>query len=231
MEIIQYLAMTGAEYCAIPTPDFPMAWMACHFSPYSLGLSNLPDTLPKDSMLILNDLTPMHNHDANTIVGQLSHAIRNLQIAKVLLDFQRPYHPQLHQLADILCHKLPCPVGISEIYAKDMVSPVFLSAPPLTSDLKTHIAPWDGREIWLEAATDCACYTITEDGCYCADCKKPEEPLPFTDQQLHVRYSIETNDTSACFTLTRGKQEVADLLCEAASLGVSTSVGLLQQLG
>ncbi len=231
MQIMQYLAMTGAEYRADPIPMHPMAWMACHFSPYSLGLSNLPDTLPKNSMLIVNDLSPIHSHDADAIVHQLTKAVHDLQIAKVLLDFQRPYHPQLHQLAGILCEKLPCPVGISEIYAESIDSPVFLSAPPLTCDLRTHIAPWDDREIWLEAATECAIFTVTEDGCCTTDSKFPEEPLPFADQRLHIRYLIATDDDRACFTLVRGKKEVQELLHEAASLGITTAVGLLQQLG
>lgn len=231
MEIIQYLAMTGAEYRGDPTLDFPMAWMACHFSPYSVGLSNLPDSLPKGSMLILNDLTPIHSHDTDTILQQLSQAVHDLQIAKILLDFQRPYHPQLHHLAEVLCKKLPCPVAVSEIYAADIDSPVFLSAPPLICDLKMHLKLWEGKEIWLEAATECACYTVTEDGCNATGCKLPEEPLPFADERLHVRYSVATSADHACFTVARGKQEVKELMAEAVSLGVSTCVGLLQQLG
>lgn len=231
MEIMQYLAMTGAEYRGNPTVNFPMAWMACHFSPYSVGLSNLPDSLPKGSMLIINDLTPIHSHDADVILHQLTQVVHDLQIAKVLLDFQRPYHPQLHRLAEVLCKELPCPVGVSEIYATDIDSPVFLSAPPLTCDLKTHLNPWAGKEIWLEGATECTCYTVTENGCNAAGCKLPEEPLPFADERLHVRYSIITDADSACFTLARGTQEVQELLHEATSFGVSTAVGLLQQLG
>ena len=231
MEIMQYLAMTGAEYRGDLTLDFPMAWMACHFSPYSIGLSNLPDFLPNGSMLIVNDLTPIHSHDANTILQQLSQAVHDLQIAKILLDFQRPYNEQLHHLAEVLCKELPCPVAVSEIYAEDIDCPVFLSAPPLICDLKTHLNPWAGREIWLEAATEGACYTVTEDGCNATGCKLPEEPLPFTDDRLHVRYSVATSTDYACFIVSRGKPEVKNLLSEAASLGVSTSVGLLQQLG
>ena len=48
------LAMTAAELGAAPLPSHP-AWMACHFSPYSTGLTNLPPKLPQDSLLILND--------------------------------------------------------------------------------------------------------------------------------------------------------------------------------
>lgn len=231
MEIMQYLAMTGAEYRGNQHLDFPMAWMACHFSPYSVGLSNLPDSLPKDSMLIVNDLTPIHGHDADIILPQLTQIIHNLQITKVLLDFQRPYHKELQRISQVLCKELPCPVAVSEAYATECNCPVFLSAPPLLCDLKSHLAPWEGREIWLEAATECACYTVTEDGCDATDCKLPEEPLPFADDLLHVRYSITMEDDCVNFTVARDRQEVKDLLQEAVSLGVSTSVGLLQQLG
>jgi hypothetical protein len=62
-----------------------MAWMACHFSPYGTGLSNLPPNLPANAMVILNDRTPIHGHDSKEILCQLN----NLTPHCLLLDFQR----------------------------------------------------------------------------------------------------------------------------------------------
>ena len=66
-----YLAMTPAEFNSVsqPPPDF--AYMACHFSPYGTGLGNLPTVLPPESLLILNDRTPIHGHDPQRIFDQL----------------------------------------------------------------------------------------------------------------------------------------------------------------
>ena len=54
MAIRTYLAMTASEFAkADPLPPH-VAWMACHFSPYDSGLTNLPRKLPTNSLLILN---------------------------------------------------------------------------------------------------------------------------------------------------------------------------------
>ena len=43
MVIRPFLAMTAAEIRANPDISSPIGWMACHFSPYGTGLSNLPE--------------------------------------------------------------------------------------------------------------------------------------------------------------------------------------------
>ena len=52
MAIAQYLAMTAAEMIGSTFLPQKAAWMACHFSPYSTGLCNLPSALPPGSLLI-----------------------------------------------------------------------------------------------------------------------------------------------------------------------------------
>ena len=71
MAIRPFLAMTAAEIRGTETLPPKTAWMACHFSPYSTGLSNLPKALPPGSMVILDDITPIHGHDSETIAAQL----------------------------------------------------------------------------------------------------------------------------------------------------------------
>ena len=71
MAMARYLAMTAAEMMGgAPLPG-KTAWMACHFSPYSTGLCNLPAALPPGSLLILNDRTPIHGHDPERICREL----------------------------------------------------------------------------------------------------------------------------------------------------------------
>ena len=63
MAITPFLAMTAAEMRNISVCPPKIAWMACHFSPYGLGLSNMPKDLPSNSLLIVDDYTPPSGHD------------------------------------------------------------------------------------------------------------------------------------------------------------------------
>ena len=63
MAIAPFLAMTGAEMRNNSVLPDKIAWMACHFSPYGTGLSNLPKNLPAGSLLMVDDITPPHGHD------------------------------------------------------------------------------------------------------------------------------------------------------------------------
>ena len=91
MAFAQYLAMTAAEMMGNAPPAEGVAWMACHFSPYSTGLCNLPHALPPGSLLILNDRTPIHGHDASRVCRELSQAL-NMPVG-TLPYLPRPYPP------------------------------------------------------------------------------------------------------------------------------------------
>ena len=71
MAIAPFLAMTGAEMRNNSFLPEKIAWMACHFSPYGLGLSNLPRSLPPGSLLMVDDITPIGKHDPSIILDQL----------------------------------------------------------------------------------------------------------------------------------------------------------------
>ena len=115
MAINGYLAMTAAEIeHSTPLPP-NVAWMACHFSPYTRGLSNRPKELPPGAMLILNDITPIHGHEANLVASQLLELVESLGSIGVLLDFQRAGYPDAADLAKVLVGALPCPVAVSEV--------------------------------------------------------------------------------------------------------------------
>lgn len=231
MALPLYLAMTAAEISRTEVLPEKCAYMAFHFSPYSTGLSSFPDTLPPGSMLILNDRTPVYGHDPQLIAQQLQQAADVLSADGLLLDFQRPDHPETAAVAAAILKTLSCPVAVSEHYANDLDCPVFLSPPPLDCPPEIHFAPWKGRELWLEAALDSACITLTEKGSTYTPLFPPETPEPFHyEPRLFCRYHIELTDSTARFTLYRTKAELASLLEEAPRLGVTRAIGLYQEL-
>jgi len=230
MEIPLYLAMTGAEFAACTHYPPHLAWMACHFSSYGTGLSNLPKQLPPHSILILNDRTPVCGHDPNLIYDILAECISQLRCAAVLLDFQRADCDQLAGIIEKLL-TLPCPVAVSDIYAKDLHCPVFLSAPPLHRPLKDYLQSWEGREIWLEAAMNSSRITVTEKGSNVSAHPAGTGCGVFHDAALHCHYGITVSEAAVHFSLCRWKEDLNALLLEAKTLGVTHAVGLYQELG
>lgn len=230
MPIPCYLAMTAAEFLNTDRLPEKIAWMACHYSCYGTGLANLPVELPEGSMIIFNDRTPPDKHDPRRILAQLTELAEALKPDGFLLDFQRSGMALNRQITQTLAEGLPCPVGVTAEYAKDLDCAVFLAPPPLHMALADHIAPWTGREIWLEAALETHTYTITEEGCKIE--VRENAPLPepvFTEDTLFCRYHTELLEDAAIFTLQRTKDDLDALLTHAS--GITRSMGLYQQLG
>lgn len=226
-----YLAMTAVEFAGMPTLPQHTAWMACYFSGSGTGLSNLPGHLPPNAMLILNDSIPFSGHDPEKILAQLTNTVKAWDCRCLLLDLQRPGSRDVADLCRLLVEALPCPVVLSEDYAKDLSCPVFLSAPPLLTRLSRHLAPWEGREIWLEAALDKAVVTVTEDGSTLTPSTDGELPEPwFTEAQLFCRYHWALEGKAARFTILRTKEDLSAMLHAAKDLGVKGAVGLYQEL-
>ena len=223
------LAMTAAEFRSCREMPEKIAWMACHFSPYGTGLTNLPMTLPADSLLILNDRTPIHGHDQKRIFQQLAQTLEALNCCGLLLDLQRICDEAAVIAKELL--KLPCPVIVSEQYAKNLDCPVFLPPVPLHKTVQEHIAPWSGREIWLDAALNGEVITITENGSSIAPLPPSEQPEhPFEDEELHCHYKVEVSERKAVFTLHRTMDDLTQMLTEAKPLGITHAVGLYQEL-
>lgn len=231
MAIAPFLAMTAAEMYATSSLPSKIAWMACHFSPYGLGLSNLPKELPPGSLLMVDDMTPPHGHDPVLIAEQLSICVESLQCCGVLLDFQRIGCEESLAIAKSLSASLPCPVVVSEQYANHLSCPVFLSPLPPSAALETYLLPWKGREVWLDLGTDGECITLTENGAQIQPHLYPDMELSgFHDHRLFCHYTILTDEKSAEFTLWRTGNDLKELLAEAETLGVSGAVGLYQEL-
>ena len=225
MALPLYLAMTAAEFTACSHfPKHP-AWMACHFSPYGTGLCGLPPDLPENAMVILNDRIPPAGHDPEYILDQLAH----IKCGCILLDFQRPGIPETAALAKAIVDAETRPVAVTPQYGQALACPVFL--PPVPPDVppEEYLTPWQGREIWLEAAMDSLCYSVTEQGSSPGPLSKvPERGL--RDDKLACHYHIETFETKAEFSLWRTRDDLDALFHAAVSFGVTKAIGLWQEL-
>lgn len=228
MEIPLYLAKTAAEFTLTEQQPKHLAWMACHYSPYGTGLTNLPASLPENTLVILNDRTPVHGHDPKRIKDTIEQIVDQQKCSAVLLDFQRRDQGETEIIVqDLLA--LPCPVFVSDIYAKELDCPVFLPPVPLTMTLEEHLTPWKKREILLEVALENALYTVTESGLTTFVHHK-EGAFPFRDEILQCHYRVELSDNSVNFYLFRNEEDIDLLLDSAASFGVTAAIGLWQEL-
>lgn len=227
MAIPLYLAMSSVEFSGcLHFPPYP-AWMSCHFSPSGPGLSNLPAELPGGCLLILDDRLPPAGHDLQRIRRELLEIVESRNCAGLLLDFQRPEDPETAMIAQELL-TLPCPVCISNTYAPD-TCPVLVPPCPLTVPLQEYLAPWRGREIWLEVTPDSSCFCVTEKGCQAVASSQDLQHLHY-DPELFCHYSIETELDGLRFSLCRSKGDILDLLQAAENFGVTAAIGLYQEL-
>lgn len=229
MAIPFYLAMTPHQFQSVPYPPRPAAWMGCRFSPDDPGLSDLPEVLPPGSLLMLNDSRPMEGHDHRLILEQLSRTAEEHRCDGVVLDFQRPWNAQTAALVRFLSAKLPSPMAVSEIYAEDTSRSIFLS--PATPDvsLASHLAPWSGREIWLDLAPEHRTVIVTESGTHYAPWEENIDSLGyFRDETLHTHYRIETGDCLR-FPMFRTADDLLAMLSEAEAYSVTKGVGLYRE--
>lgn len=231
MGIPYYLAMTGAEMAHAEVFPRHSGWMACHFSPYGTGLSNLPRELPPGSLLIVDDITPPHSHDPVLMAEQLSLCAETWHCSGLLLDFQRPGCVETAAIAKHLASALPCPTAVSAAYAGDLDCAVCLPPVPPSQPLEAYLSPWSGRETWLELALDGESITLTEQGAATVPLPCPQLSQPgFRDDCLHCHYRIHLTDDRAEFTLWRTEEDLAALMEAAENLGVMAAVGLYQEL-
>lgn len=230
MAIPLYLAQTPWEFTQNTSQIDHTAWMACRFSSSGTGLSHIPGHLPKDSLLVLDDMTPPHGHDIVQIKATLSNIAENFSCRGILLDFQRPDNPESHEIIKSLL-TLPCPVFVSDIYATDLDCPVFLPPIPPWMIPEEYLKPWKTREIFLETAIQTQTLTVTEKGCKISDCMYGgNHDLPFYNEKLFCHYCLSLSEEQAVFTLHRTKSDICALLTDLEQLGVTGCVGLYEDL-
>lgn len=231
MSLPVYLALTAAEFDRCPSLPAKAGFMACHFSPYSTGLSNLPKTLPEGSLLILNDRIPVCGHDPQIICRQLSDSVEQLRCDGVLLDFQRPGDAQTAAITKAIVSTLPCPVAVTEAYAEGSSCPVFL-APPLHIPLEKYISKWEQREVWLELSLSMQTIIVTEAGSQFGPLLPAEEAETYFKAEAQCcRYYIDVSEARVRFTLFQTPDCLKALLNKAEALGITRGVGLYQELG
>lgn len=230
MATVAFLAMTSAEIAEKPPLPAPIGWMSCHFSPDGTGLCDLPEDLPKGSLLILDDSRPMAGHGQDLIAQQLNERVTALGCCAVLLDFQRPGNACCADLAAHLAKVLPCPVVVSHLYAGNLSGPVLLPPVPPSVPLKDYLTLWKGRDIWLETGLDGEQILLTEQGSTVTPLPRFTPPdMGHCDETLHCHYKIEVNE-DVRFTLWRTTEDLRALTEEAEALGVAGVVGLYQEL-
>lgn len=154
----------------------------------------------------------------------------SLKCGGVLLDFQRPDSAETAALAEYLAGSLSCPMAVSQLYAGALACPVFLPPVPVQTPVGDYLAPWQGREIWLETALDAVKITLTEKGASFAPLPRADSaPGDFRDEKLHCRYRIRAGEDRAEFLLYRTREDLSPLLREAGGHGVTAAVGLYQE--
>lgn len=231
MKILHYLAMTGAEIQGKPLLPGKIAWLSCHFSPGGRGLSNRPTGLPPGQMLILDDALPMENHLPDRVVEQLTQWVEENRCEALLLDFQRPPTSHTLALAKRIAGELRCPVGVAKDYADGLDCPVFLPPVPPDTLPEVYLAPWNGREIWLDGAKNGEVITVTEKGAIAAPLT--DDSLrngDFSEPELCCHYRVEVEKGIARFTLFRTAEDVAALIRRCEPLGVTKAVSLWQEM-
>ena len=222
-----YLAMTAAEFSRCNDLPPRLAWMACHFSVYGRGISNVPRALPKGSMLILNDRIEPAGIDPELVARQLHDVVDNLECGGLLLDFQRPGSDLTAAVATAVCASPPCPVAVSSWYSADLNCAVFLPPPSLRQNPDAYFVPWSDREIWLEVYDQWETVVIMEDAVQLiTDPPAAIPPLPHYDAELHCRYTVEVLEDRAIFTLHRGMDELL-----ALNRPISNFIALWQDYG
>lgn len=230
MAFVRFLAMTPAEFREGAGED-SVAWMACHFSLWGTGLTNLPDTLPPGSLLMVDDRTPLRGHDPQTVARQLEQALEGCGCAGILLDFQRPGNGEAGAMASYLEKRLSCPVGVSSLYGQATKGPVCLPPPPCSVPLEAHLSSWAGREIWLELAGEGQTLLLTPRGAATGLFPGPPPMEGFQDGALNCHYRVRLTPEGARFILWRTREDLEGLEEKARALGVSRTLGLWQQWG
>ena len=221
MALIPYLAMTAGEI--LENGAFPqrLALMVSR-----TGLREIPGWIPSGGILLLTDAQPPQPEDLEV----LKRFAKEERFSMVILDFQVHDREENRVFAARAANELDSPVCVTAEYARTLDCPVLLPPVPLDVPVEEYLAPWKGREIWLEAALDGMTVTVDEKGAH-ADAQLRGQPAEREreEAQLCCHYSM-TLGENAVFFLRRTEGDLRQLLGKAEAYGVAGAVGLYQEL-
>lgn len=224
-----YLAMTAEEMNECPRLPSEIAWLSCHFSKSSAGLSNCPESLPEGAMLVLDDRIPPERQDPAVILQQLRNILTATGALGIIADFQRPENEATRKMVQAL-EALKCPVIVTPTYATSTRFGILLPPLPMHIPLKDHLAPWKSRRIWLEIAKEAELATITEEGCSFCSAPPPRSASPLYNEALNCHYSLSIGENQAQILLHRTKEDLIQLMEKASNFHVDGMIGLYQEL-
>ncbi len=184
----------------------------------------MPRHLPEGSILLLDDSMPVQGHDPEVVVTQLKQLVTKFSVRAVLLDFQRPPTEESTKMANAILQS--CNAAVTPAYAKEGY-PAFLPPPPANKPLSEYLKPWN--KVFLELYSEGLEITVTKKGSLVSSID-PTSPLPLNDKRLHCHYGVTVSPGKAVFTLSRTREDLAELAREAEELGIIATVGLYQEL-
>lgn len=224
MAIQRILAMTEAEIRNLSAPPSAFALLGCHFSPEKSCLVGLPDSLPSGCGLVIDDRNAIFD------LGAIE-ALKKLEPAYVILDFQRPPEDSSVQTAAVLAQSLRR-VIIPPPYADALDCPLFLPPVPPHTPISEYLKPWQGREIWLELALDASEITVTPKGTEicCFHHAMPSDDS-HRDSMLHCHYKISQRTDALQFYCYRTQEDIEAMLRTPLPPNLTHAVGLFYELG
>lgn len=224
MKTMLYLAMTAQELSQYRNP-VRTAYMACHFSPYGPGITNVPESLPEGAMVILNDRIPFLHHDCALIAAQLA----SLPCDAVLLDLENTDSGKAEELIAAVLSAVQVPVGVSEKYASGHSCAEFISPSDADEDPFELLKNRKGREIWLDLSPGRVCCRVTSQGCERTGGPHPCDSQVQKDDALFCHYSIAVKESEALFYLHRTWEDICAIMEQGKAMGVTRGIGLYQE--
>lgn len=229
MDIYCYPALSDDELKnARIVPDI-YCRMGCHF--ISGGLTALPENLPRNSLLMIDDRIPLEKCNIAEVKNKLDRLTEEFRLAGILLDFQRSGSAESQALSIFLSKHMTVPVAVTEHYAQATSGPVFVCMPPAHQTIISSLEQWRGREIWLELATDRKTVIIDTEGCRVTESGDQAVITPSYCGKRYSHYKIDFQGRAARFTFNRGIEDLKKIICDKKALGIKHTVGLYQELG
>lgn len=221
MALPVYLALTEAEFRLPTRKPARLAWMGIRFTENGT-LVGFPEVFPAGGILTVNDSSPLPEKCPPEAIKILQQWVEQFRPSAVLMDMQRS--GAAPEVLKALASSLPCPVAVSAPYAHVLSGPVLLPPVPLYRDPEKFLAPWAGREIWLEISPLGQVVRLTKTG---RDIRfAPVSPVQKEFPGPCSRYTIRKGPDFIEFRFRRTSEGTAALFATAEKHGVTRLFGL-----